>query len=129
MPGAKRAKTRMATSNHFAVYASNDKGKLFEDGNKKGDFKVDYTGAYDSNGPKMVYFGLDKPVTDARYVGVRFLEGTGGNIVAGSELALYDGQFTTVVNRDKGAIKAKRPYREGLHGDQGRRWHHAHLHL
>ena len=104
--GRKEGENTNGNVKHFAVYASNDKGKLFEDGNKKGDFKVDYTGAYDSNGPKMVYFGLDKPVTDARYVGVRFLEGTGGNIVAGSELALYDGQFTTVVNRDKGAIKA-----------------------
>ena len=104
--GRKEGENTNGNVKHFAVYASNDKGKLFEDGNKKGDFKVDYTGAYDSNGPKMVYFGLDKAVTDARYVGVRFLEGTGGNIVAGSELALYDGQFTTVVNRDKGAIKA-----------------------
>lgn len=90
----------------FEVYASNDEGKLFEKENKKGSFKVNYAGAYDGSNPKMIYFGLDEKVEDARYVGIRFTEGTGGSFAAGSEIALYDGKFTSVPESDKGAIKA-----------------------
>ena len=90
----------------FEVYASNDEGKLFEKENKKGSFKVNYAGAYDGSNPKMIYFGLDEKVGDARYVGIRFTEGTGGSFAAGSEIALYDGKFTSVPESDKGAIKA-----------------------
>lgn len=90
----------------FEVYASNDEGKLFEKENKKGSFKVNYAGAYDGSNPKMIYFGLNEKVEDARYVGIRFTEGTGGSFAAGSEIALYDGKFTSVPESDKGAIKA-----------------------
>ncbi|WP_301871324.1 discoidin domain-containing protein [Collinsella tanakaei] len=90
----------------FEVYASNDEGKLFEKESKKGSFKVNYAGAYDGSNPKMIYFGLDEKVKDARYVGIRFTEGTGGSFAAGSEIALYDGKFTSVPESDKGAIKA-----------------------
>lgn len=90
----------------FEVYASNDESRLFEKENKKGSFKVNYAGAYDGSNPKMIYFGLDEKVEDARYVGIRFTEGTGGSFAAGSEIALYDGKFTSVPESDKGAIKA-----------------------
>ena len=93
----------------FAVYASNEESALYNDANKKGEFKVDYTGAYGAGGQKMIYFGLDNPVTDAQYVGISFLEGIsndGSKIAAGSEIALYNGKFTSVPEVGGSDIKA-----------------------
>ncbi len=90
----------------FEVYASNDKDGLFNKDNKKGSFKVNYADAYEGENPKMIYFGLSEKVEDARYIGVRFTEGTGGSFAAGSEIAFYDGKFTSVPETDEGSIKA-----------------------
>lgn len=90
----------------FEVYASNDEDDLFNKDNKKGSFKVNYADAYEGENPKMIYFGLNEKVEDARYIGVRFTEGTGGSFAAGSEIAFYDGKFTSVPETDEGAIKA-----------------------
>lgn len=104
--GRKEGANTNGNVKHFAVYASNDRNSLYNEANKQGDFKVDYTGAYGPDGQKMIYFGLEKPVNDARYVGIRILEGANGNFAAGSEIALYSGKFTTTVEKDQGAIKA-----------------------
>lgn len=93
--GRKEGANTNGNVKHFAVYASNDRNSLYNEANKQGDFKVDYTGAYGPDGQKMIYFGLEKPVNDARYVGIRILEGANGNFAAGSEIALYSGKFTT----------------------------------
>ena len=94
----------------FEVYASDQKEKLFTDTNKlkaedgSTTFKPQYDGMYGAAGAKWNYFGLKEPVTK-QYVGIKILSGK-GNFAAAAEVDLFDGKFTTTVNKDQGAIKA-----------------------
>lgn len=89
--------------NQFEVYASDTKEDLFKQENLKDTCDVNYSGAYEG-GHKMVYCGLEKPVT-GRYVGIKVTEGQGG-FAAGAELDLFAEKFDSVPEVDGGVLKA-----------------------
>lgn len=102
--GRKNGASTNGNFQEFEVYASDSKDKLFEEANRKDTCKVRYTGAYDNGAHKMVYCGLDKPVT-GRYVGIKVTKGQGG-FAAGAELGLFKEKFDSVPEVDAGSIKA-----------------------
>ncbi|MBE6469381.1 MAG: hypothetical protein E7001_05410 [Coriobacteriaceae bacterium] len=102
--GRKEGASSNGNFKKFAVYASDTKDGLFEQGNLKDTCTVSYTGAYGTGAQKMVYCGLDEAVT-GRYVGIKVLEGNGG-FAAGAELDLFKEQFSSVPETDAGTLKA-----------------------